>query len=113
MLYFSRQSSMSSSNERSFASAISPRSSRYTLIASDAPVLRVGGASQGCVSRWGQDGIYDMVGNLDEWVEDPKGSFRGGFYARRVTVGCEARISSHSHTYFDYSTGTRCCKDAR
>jgi len=83
------------------------------MIAGDAPVVRIGGASQGCVSRWGQDGIYDMVGNLDEWVDDPSGTFRGGFYARRVTVGCEARISNHSDTYFDYSIGTRCCKDAR
>lgn len=83
------------------------------MIAGDAPVVRVGGASQGCVSKWGHDGIYDMVGNMDEWVDDPAGSFRGGFYARRVTNGCEARISNHSDTYFDYTTGARCCKDAQ
>lgn len=82
------------------------------MIAGDAPVVRVGGASQGCASRWGSDAIYDMVGNLDEWVDDEQGAFRGGFYARRVTVGCEAQIRSHSASYFDYSTGGRCCRDA-
>jgi hypothetical protein len=82
------------------------------MIAGDAPVLRVTGASQACASRWGKDAIYDMVGNLDEWVEDPGGVFRGGFYARRTTKGCGAKIESHSSTYFDYSTGVRCCKDA-
>jgi formylglycine-generating enzyme required for sulfatase activity len=79
------------------------------LLDGDAPVLRVGGASQSCRSTWNNDAIYDMVGNLDEWIDDPEGTFRGGFYARRVTVGCDAAIESHAPTYFDYSTGTRCC----
>ncbi len=81
-------------------------------IAGDAPVLRLTGASRACASRWGADAIYDMVGNLDEWVEDAGGVFRGGFYARRTTSGCEARIQNHSSTYFSYSTGARCCRDA-
>lgn len=81
-------------------------------IAADAPVLRLTGASQACASRWGADAIYDMVGNVDEWVDDPGGVFRGGFYARRTTSGCEARIQNHSSTYFSYSTGARCCRDA-
>ena len=25
-------------------------------------------------------GVYDMVGNLHEWVDDPDGTFRGGYY---------------------------------
>jgi hypothetical protein len=54
-----------------------------------------------------------MVGNLDEWVLDERGVFRGGFYARKSDKGCGARISSHGATYFDYSTGARCCQDAR
>lgn len=83
------------------------------MVAGDAPVLRVTGASQACASRWGSDAAFDMVGNLDEWVEDTQGVFRGGFYARRTTRGCAAKIESHSATYFDYSTGARCCKDAR
>jgi len=42
-------------------------------------------------------------------VED--GMFLGGFYARSTTKGCDAQISSHAPSYFDYSTGTRCCAD--
>jgi hypothetical protein len=76
------------------------------------PLLRLTGATESCQSRWGAEGIYDMVGNLDEWIDDPKGSFVGGFYARSTREGCEAKISSHSAEYYDYSLGTRCCKDA-
>lgn len=73
------------------------------------PLLRLTGATASCASEWGSDQIYDMVGNLDEWVED--GMFLGGFYARSTTKGCDAQISSHAPSYFDYSTGTRCCAD--
>ena len=75
----------------------------------DDPLLRLTGATTTCASEWSDDKIYDMVGNLDEWVED--GMFLGGFYARSTTKGCDAQISSHAQGYFDYSTGTRCCAD--
>ncbi len=77
----------------------------------DAPLLRLTGETAGCVSRWDDERIYDMVGNIDEWVED--GMFVGGFYARSSTNGCEAKVGSHAPIYYDYSTGTRCCKDAQ
>lgn len=80
-------------------------------VAGDEPVLRVTGASQACASRWGKDAVFDMVGNLDEWIEDERGIFRGGFYARRAQNGCAAEIKNHAATYFDYSTGARCCRD--
>ncbi len=70
------------------------------------------GSLQDCASRWGQDAIFDMVGNLDEWIDDPRGTFLGGFYARDMPWGCDARIDIHSADYYDYSTGFRCCKDA-
>lgn len=76
------------------------------------PLLRMTGATSECVSEWGDDGIADMVGNLDEWVEDPGGTFVGGFYARATKEGCAATISSHDIGYFDYSTGIRCCREA-
>jgi Sulfatase-modifying factor enzyme 1 len=76
------------------------------------PVLRLTGATHGCVSRWGNDRIYDMVGNVDEWVDDEDGMFVGGFYSRATTKGCEAKVSVHAPGYFDYSLGTRCCRDA-
>lgn len=73
------------------------------------PLLRKTGDTPDCKSVWGNDAIYDMVGNLDEWVEDPGGTFAGGFYARATREGCAARISSHPIDYFDYSLGVRCC----
>lgn len=82
--------------------------------------VRVGGAtllqetasSLQCRSRWGSDAIYDMVGNLDEWIDEGSGAFAGGFYARSTRSGCEAVITAHPKNYLDYSTGVRCCKDA-
>jgi hypothetical protein len=51
-----------------------------------------------------------MAGNLDEWIEDPGGTFVGGFYARDTALGCAARIEIHSPDYYDYSLGARCCR---
>jgi len=83
---------------------------RLNLVAEgDDPLLHLTGESASCASEWGDDSIFDMVGNLDEWVED--GMFLGGFYARSTTKGCDAQVSSHALGYFDYSTGTRCCAD--
>jgi sulfatase modifying factor 1 len=76
------------------------------------PLLRLTGATPTCASDWGSGKLYDMVGNLDEWVEAEPPEFLGGFYARMTTQGCEAKVSSHAAIYYDYSTGVRCCKDA-
>jgi len=75
-------------------------------------MLRRTGATKTCVSQWGADGIYDMNGNVDEWVDDQKGMFLGGFYARGKKDGCQSRVTAHPKEYSDYSTGIRCCKDA-
>ncbi|MBL9023771.1 MAG: hypothetical protein JNL21_16375 [Myxococcales bacterium] len=75
-------------------------------------VLHDTGTTKGCASRWGDDAIFDMVGNVDEWVDEKGGAFAGGFYARGTTNGCEALVSNHPEGYFDYSTGVRCCRDA-
>ncbi len=74
------------------------------------PVLRLTGTTARCVSHWGEDVIYDMEGNLDEWIDDEEGVFVGGFYARGTREGCEAEISGHAPSYYDYSIGARCCK---
>lgn len=85
---------------------------RLNLVDSDGkPLLRAAGATSTCASKWGDDAIYDMVGNLDEWIDDPGGTFVGGFYARATRSGCDARVQNHPIHYFDYSTGVRCCKD--
>jgi hypothetical protein len=75
------------------------------------PLLRKAGGSARCVSRWGDDAIYDMVGNVDEWLDEPSGTFAGGFYARGTKEGCDWFGGAHSIHYGDYSTGVRCCKD--
>ncbi|KYF96980.1 hypothetical protein BE20_40295 [Sorangium cellulosum] len=75
------------------------------------PLLRETGGSPRCRSRWGSDAVYDLVGNLDEWVNEPGGAFAGGFYARSTRAGCEALITAHPRSYLDYSTGVRCCQD--
>ncbi len=79
----------------------------------DGPLLRTTGTTPTCVSRWGDDGLHDMVGNLDEWVDDPDGKFVGGFFSRGKKDGCESKITAHPFNYFDYSLGVRCCGDAQ
>jgi len=73
-------------------------------------LLHVTGANPECASTWGDDAVYDMVGNLDEWIADDEGVFLGGFYARNTVQGCESKITAHPRAYFDYSLGVRCCK---
>jgi len=70
------------------------------------------GANARCVSY---DGIYDLHGNLHEWIADSAGTFKGGFYADADTNGdgCYYTTTAHSVTYHDYSTGFRCCMDPR
>lgn len=83
------------------------------------------------------DGVFDLVGNLHEWVADRvdasiaqkmplkpeirarvsrhvgKGVFMGGFFStmNQHGAGCEFVTMSHEPSYHDYSTGFRCCKD--
>lgn len=75
------------------------------------PLLRRTGETAACASVWEGDAIYDMVGNLDEWIDDTEGTFVGGFFSRSKKDGCQSIITAHPYEYFDYSTGTRCCSD--
>jgi hypothetical protein len=77
---------------------------------------------EGTLSRTGERaactnayGVFDMVGNLHEWVDDPDGTFQGGYYldTRINGDGCNYRTTFHPMGYRDYSTGFRCCADAR
>jgi sulfatase modifying factor 1 len=70
------------------------------------------GAFTGCVSP---TGAWDMVGNLHEWIADPAGTFKGGFYvdAEINGRGCLYTTTAHAFSYRDYSTGFRCCADPR
>jgi sulfatase modifying factor 1 len=58
-------------------------------------------------------GVYDMVGNLHEWVADPRGTFQGGYYldTQQNGDGCTYKTMAHESWYHDYSTGFRCCAD--
>ena len=88
-----------------------------------------------CASDYG---VYDMVGNLHEWVSDTvdrrlplklplrddirdrirvntgHGIFMGGFYSTTSEHGrgCAFVTIAHEPKYHDYSTGFRCCRDA-
>lgn len=73
------------------------------------PLLHATGTDPDCVSRWGNDGVHDMVGNLDEWIDDEQGAFLGGFYSRNTKEGCLSKITAHPRAYYDYSLGVRCC----
>jgi formylglycine-generating enzyme required for sulfatase activity len=85
-----------------------------------------------CVS---DRGVFDMVGNLHEWVADdvngalPKkipitygvhrmgqrgnGVFMGGYFSsqREHGRGCEYATTHHAPGYHDYSIGFRCCAE--
>jgi len=69
------------------------------------------GEHAGCTNGYG---VYDMVGNLHEWVADTKGTFYGGYYqdTHQHGDGCAYKTTAHSATYHDYSTGFRCCSTA-
>jgi formylglycine-generating enzyme required for sulfatase activity len=68
------------------------------------------GAFPRCTNGYG---VVDMVGNLHEWVDDPEGTFLGGYFMDTFQngQGCEYRTRAHAFSYHDYSTGFRCCAD--
>ena len=82
---------------------LNPRLNR--VLSQGRPLLQRTGESPACRSRWGDDAVYDMVGNLDEWVDEGAGAFAGGFYSRSTRSGCEAVVTAHPKAYLDYSTG--------
>jgi hypothetical protein len=68
------------------------------------------GEREECTNEYG---VFDMVGNLHEWVDDPDGTFQGGYYldTHLNGDGCYYRTTAHPMSHFDYSTGFRCCAD--
>ncbi len=68
------------------------------------------GDHQDCSNGYG---VYDMVGNIHEWVDDPEGTFLGGYFqdTKLNGEGCNYRTDAHAAWYHDYSTGFRCCGD--
>lgn len=96
--------------------------------------LALAGEYSGCKTP---EGVYDLVGNLHEWVADRvdqtlptkvpladvirgrigktkgNGIFMGGFYSttNEHGPGCTFITAAHEPGYHDYSTGFRCCLD--
>jgi sulfatase modifying factor 1 len=65
-----------------------------------------------CVSSFG---VYDMMGNAEEWVASRKsrkyaGSLMGGFWAKPWT-GCRGTNDAHRAHFAFYETGFRCCSE--
>jgi formylglycine-generating enzyme len=71
------------------------------------------GAYGACVSPFG---IYDLMGNVEEWVASRpgrrySGALKGGFWAKPWT-GCRGTNDAHEPEFIFYETGFRCCMDA-
>ena len=68
-----------------------------------------------CVSKYG---VYNMVGNLGEWVagswlnkkKERMARFNGGLYPQRKS-SCTYSTVAHGPAYRDYSIGCRCGQD--
>jgi protein-disulfide isomerase/uncharacterized membrane protein len=69
------------------------------------------GQHPGCVSA---DGVYDMTGNVAEWVVDSKGKallMGGAFDSKADKARCYEYSDVWGKGYSAMSTGFRCCKD--
>ncbi|MDP9033543.1 MAG: formylglycine-generating enzyme family protein [Myxococcota bacterium] len=71
--------------------------------------LAKSGAFARCTNGYG---VFDLVGNLHEWVMSARPTFRGGYYldTHFNGDGCSYHTTAHGADYHDYSTGFRCCR---
>lgn len=103
---------------RKFAPRGTDRKSMWGLAAMNDPrlfeledTIAATGENADCSNEYG---VYDQVGNLHEWIDDPRGTFVGGYFMDTVKNGdgCLYKTTAHNVNYHDYSTGFRCCADA-
>lgn len=72
------------------------------------------GSMPECVSPFG---VYDLNGNINEWVVRPKQEYpnrsglKGGWWGP-VRGRCRPTVGFHKEEDFGYEEGFRCCKDA-
>ncbi len=71
------------------------------------------GSRAACVSSYG---VFDMTGNVDEWVVNETGQgFRSGLkggYWGPVRDRCRPMTTAHGEDFQFYQIGFRCCADA-
>jgi formylglycine-generating enzyme required for sulfatase activity len=74
------------------------------------------GTRDSCVSPYG---VFDMTGNVDEWVVNETGreeerpyvsGLKGGYWGP-VRDRCRPMTTDHNQTYSYYQIGFRCCDD--
>lgn len=74
------------------------------------------GSRSDCVSDYG---VYDMTGNVAEWVKEPKNPHgyvvKGGYWygVLQGTPSCYFVNPAHAPSFNSYEFGFRCCKDAQ
>jgi formylglycine-generating enzyme len=71
------------------------------------------GARASCVSSYG---VFDMTGNVDEWVVNERGvpfqsALKGGYWGP-VRDRCRPTTTAHGEDFSFYQIGFRCCSDA-
>ena len=72
------------------------------------------GSLPACVSPFG---VYDLNGNINEWVERPgeeypnRSGLKGGWWGP-VRGRCRPTVGFHKEDDYGYEEGFRCCKDA-
>jgi formylglycine-generating enzyme len=74
------------------------------------------GARSSCVSAYG---VFDMTGNVDEWVLNESGSENGPEYQSGLKGGywgpvrnrCRPATTDHNRWHHGYQIGFRCCAD--
>jgi formylglycine-generating enzyme required for sulfatase activity len=76
-------------------------------------LLQNTGETKTCKSVWGGDAVYDMIGNLVEWVGTPDGLvYVGGQYAQSSRDGCQIKSwTPPTPSFANFATGVRCCAD--